>query len=420
MFNLQQELLNLFIKNIGQLVTVSAQGKGYKAGREMRELGVIENASVEIEGGIIKRIGLEGEIAPAPDVDVLDTDGRVAMPGFVDSHTHAVFAGSRENEFAMRAEGKSYAEIAATGGGILSTMNATRAASKKELLRSAERRLNEMMKQGTTTVEVKSGYGLSVDGEMKILDVLHDLRRDHFMTVVPTFLGAHAFPPEFAGDRNGYVELILNRMLPYIGERQLAMFCDVFCDEGYFDLHQAEQILLEAKRYGLMPKLHADQFASIGGTELGIQLNAVSVDHLEHLSEKGLGALKKSATIATVLPGSSFFLSEPYAPAREIIDAGIPLAIATDFNPGSSMSFSMALMLTIACTQMHVTPEEAIAAATLNGAAALGLSHEVGSIEVGKEADIVVYDVPNYRTIPYHYGSNHVWKIVKNGTVLEF
>ena len=420
MFDRHRELLNLFIKNIGQLVTVSAHGKALKAGSEMRELGVIENASVEIEGGIIKRIGAEGGIDPSPEVDVIDAAGRVALPGFVDSHTHTVFAGSRENEFAMRAEGKSYREIAAAGGGILSTMNATRSATKRELLRSAERRLNEMMRQGTTTVEVKSGYGLSVDAEMKILDVLHDLRRDHYMTIVPTFLGAHAFPPEFAEDRNGYVDLVLNRMLPYVGEKQLAMYCDVFCDEGYFDLHQSEQILLEAKRYGLMPKLHADQFAAIGGTELGVQLNAVSVDHLEHLSKEGIAALKKSATVATVLPGSSFFLRQPYAPAREIIDAGIPLAIATDFNPGSSMSVSMPLMLTIACTQMLVTPEEAIAAATLNGAAALGLSHEVGSIEVGKQADIVLYDVPNYRTIPYHYGSNHVWKIVKNGTVLEF
>jgi imidazolonepropionase len=277
-----------------------------------------------------------------------------------------------------------------------------------------------MMRLGTTTVEMKSGYGLSAEAETKILDVMHDLRRDHYMTVVPTFLGAHAFPPEFAEDRNGYVELITNKMLPYIGGRQLAVFCDVFCDEGYFDLHQTEQILLEAKRFGLIPKVHADQLCAIGGTELGIQLNAVSVDHLEHLTAKGLEALKQSSTIATVLPGASFFLNHPYAPARSIIDTNIPLAIATDFNPGSSMSFSMPMMMTIACTQMKMTPDEAIVACTLNGAAAIGLSHETGSIEVGKQADIVLYDVPNYNYIPYHYGVNLAWKIIKNGTVLEF
>ncbi len=412
--------MNLLIKNIKQLVTVASNGKSFKAGKEMRELSVIENAAVLIENGIIQRIGSSDELSAGSDIDVLDAGNRVALPGFVDSHTHAVFAGSRENEFSMRSEGKSYQDIARAGGGILSTMTATRAATKKELLRSAERRLNEMMKHGTTTVEIKSGYGLNAESETKILDVIHDLHRDHYMTIVPTFLGAHAFPPEFAEDKNGYVDIITNKMLPYIGGRQLATFCDVFCDEGYFDLHQTEQILLEAKRYGLIPKMHSDQLAAIGGTELGVHLNAISVDHLEHLTTSGVNALKKSTTIATVLPGSSFFLNQPYAPARSIIEANIPLAIATDFNPGSSMAFSMPMMMTIACTQMHMTPEEAIASATLNGAAALGLSDEIGSIEVGKQADIVIYDVPNYAYIAYHYGINHVWKVIKNGTVLEF
>jgi imidazolonepropionase len=412
--------MNLLIKNIKQLVTVASNGKPFKAGKEMRELSVIENADVLIENGIIQRIGSTIELSAGSDIDVLDAGNRVALPGFVDSHTHTVFAGSRENEFSMRSEGKSYQDIARAGGGILSTMTATRAATKKELLRSAERRLNEMMKHGTTTVEIKSGYGLNAESETKILDVIHDLHRDHYMTIVPTFLGAHAFPPEFAEDKNGYVDLITNKMLPYIGGRQLATFCDVFCDEGYFDLHQTEQILLEAKRYSLIPKVHSDQLTALGGTELGVHLNAISVDHLEHLTTSGINALKKSTTIATVLPGSSFFLNQPYAPARSIIGANIPLAIATDFNPGSSMAFSMPMMMTIACTQMRMTPEEAIASATLNGAAALGLSDEIGSIEVGKQADIVIYDVPNYAYIAYHYGMNHVWKVIKNGTVLEF
>ena len=412
--------MNLLIKNIAQLVTVSGEGKPSKAGREMRELHIVENAAVLIEEGIVQRIAGTNELAVDAEIDVLDAGNRVALPGFVDSHTHTVFAGNRANEFAMRSEGKTYQEIANAGGGILSTMNATRTATKKELLRSAERRMNEMMKHGTTTVEVKSGYGLNAESETKMLDVIHDLRRDHLMSVAPTFLGAHAFPPEYANDRNGYVELIINKMLPYIGERQLATFCDVFCDERYFDLHQTEQILLEAKRHGLIPKVHADQIASIGGTELAVHLHAISVDHLEHVTAKGIEALRGSPTIATVLPGASFFLNHPYAPARSIIEAGIPLAIASDFNPGSSMSFSMPMMMTIACTQMKMTPEEAITATTLNGAAALGLSNEVGSVEVGKQADIVLFDVPDYRHLAYHYGFNHVWKVIKNETVLEF
>ena len=412
--------MNLLIKNIAQLVTVSGEGKPSRAGKEMRELHIVENAAVLIEGGIVQRIASTNELAADAEIEVLDAGNRVALPGFVDSHTHTVFAGNRANEFAMRSEGKTYQEIANAGGGILSTMNATRSATKKELLRSAERRMNEMMKHGTTTVEVKSGYGLNAEAETKVLDVIHDLRRDHLMSVVPTFLGAHAFPPEYAQDRNGYVELIINKMLPYVGERQLATFCDVFCDEGYFDLHQTEQILLEAKRHGLIPKVHADQIATIGGTELAVHLNAISVDHLEHLTTKGIEALRGSSTIATILPGASFFLNHPYAPARSIIEAGIPLAIASDFNPGSSMSFSMPMMMTIACTHMKMTPEEAITASTLNGAAALGLSNEVGSVEVGKQADIVLFDVADYRHIAYHFGFNHVWKVIKNGTVLEF
>jgi imidazolonepropionase len=331
-----------------------------------------------------------------------------------------VFAGSREDEFALRAEGRSYEEIAAAGGGILSTMNATRLATKKDLLRSGNRRLNEMMKHGTTTAEIKSGYGLTPEAEIKMLDVICELRRDHFMTVVPTFLGAHSVPPEFTGDRGGYVALICEYMIPHIAERKLAEFCDVFCEENYFTREEAERILRAAQEKGMRAKLHADQLTSNDGAELAVRLNAASADHCELISASGIAALARSSTVATVLPGSSFFLDHAYAPARALIDAGATVAIATDFNPGSSMSFSMPMMMTIACTHMRMTPEEAITASTLNGAAALGLSAEYGSIEVGKRADIVLYDVPNYRFIPYHFGINHVWKVIKNGTVLEF
>ncbi len=414
--------MNLIITNISQLVTVASGGRRLKAGREMNTIEVMDNASVEIRDGIIVRIAGAGEIQPAAtdDIDVLDARGRVALPGFVDSHTHAVFAGSRENEFALRSEGRSYQEIAAAGGGILSTMAATRAATKKELLRSGNRRLNDMMKHGTTTAEIKSGYGLTPEAEVKMLDVICELRRDHFMTVVPTFLGAHAVPPEFSGRSEQYVSLICEHMIPHIAERKLAEFCDVFCEEKYFTREETETILQAAQHNGMRAKLHADQLTSSGGAELAVRLNAVSVDHCEMISPEGIAALAGSSAVATLLPGSSFFLNHAYAPARTMIDAGCAVAIATDFNPGSCMSFSMPTMMTIACTHMRMTPEEAITAATLNGAAAIGLSAEYGSIEVGKRADIVLYDVPNYRYIPYHFGMNHVWKVVKNGTVLEF
>jgi imidazolonepropionase len=412
--------MNLIITNISQLVTVDAGGHPSKTGSAMNSLGVVERASIEIRDGIIVRIAGAGEIEPTDDIEVLDARDRVALPGFVDSHTHAVFAGSRENEFAQRAEGRTYQEIAAGGGGILSTMNSTRLATKKELLRSGNRRLNEMMKHGTTTAEIKSGYGLTPEAETKMLDVICELRRDHFMTVVPTFLGAHALPPEFSENKSGYVSLICDYMIPHIAERKLAEFCDVFCEANYFTREDAETILRAAKEKGLRAKLHADQLTSNGGAELAVRMNAVSADHCEMISVEGIAALAGSSTVATVLPGSSFFLNHAYAPARAMIDAGCAVAIGTDFNPGSCMSYSMQMMMTIACTHMRMTPEEAITAATLNGAAALGLSAEYGSIEVGKRADVVLYDVPNYRFIPYHFGLNHVWKVVKNGTVLEF
>ena len=411
--------MNLFIKNIGQLVTVASLGKRVKTGSDMRELHIHTNASLLIENGIITAIG-GPELLYPEDIDVIDAEGKVVLPGFVDSHTHTVFAGSRENEFAMRSEGKTYQEIAEAGGGILSTMRATREAGKRDLYRLAERRLNTMLRNGTTTVEIKSGYGLSPDSEMKILEVISELKRDHYVTVVATFLGAHAFPPEYKDDKQGYVDRICDYMLPYVAEKKLATFIDVFCETGYFDLKMTEQIILEAKRRGLIPKIHADQLNAIGAVELGARHNAISVDHLEKTNGEGIAALKNSQTIATVLPGCSLFLNHPYAPARKMIDEGIPLAIATDFNPGSQMCSSMQMMLTLACTQMQMTPEESITAATLNGAAALGLSNDIGSIEIGKQADVVLYSVHDYRFIPYHYGTNHVWKVVKSGVLLDF
>lgn len=414
--------MQLLISNLKQLATVNSGGKPFKSGREMRDIGVLENASVLIENGIITWIGTASDFSNTlqQDADTFDGSPYVALPGFVDSHTHALFAGSRENEFALRSEGKSYQEIAAQGGGILSTVNATRAATKKELKKATSRRLDAMMKHGTTSVEIKSGYGLSEDAEIKMLDAITELAAEHFMTIRSTFLGAHAIPPEYRDRRAQYIDLLCDRMIPHIAKRKLAQFCDVFCEVGYFSVEESRHILEKARANGLPLKLHSDEFNSIGGTQLAAELHAVSVDHLEHISGDAIEDLKQSKTVAVLLPGVSFFLMNPYAPARKLIDAGVPVAIASDFNPGSCMSFSMPLMMTIACTQMSMTPEEAIAAATLNGAAAIGLSDQVGSIEVGKRADIILYDAPNYRYLAYHFGTNLAAKIIKNGTILEF
>lgn len=414
--------MQLLLANIRQLVTVAGGGHAYKAGSAMRNLGVIENASVLIEDGFIRWIGTAGDFSNTldADADTLDCTTYIALPGFVDSHTHALFAGSRENEFAMRAEGKSYQEIATQGGGILSSVHATRAATKKELKKTTSRRLDAMMKHGTTTVEIKSGYGLSEDAEIKMLEAITELSNEHFMTIRSTFLGAHAMPPEFREKRSEYITLLCERMLPYIAKRKLAQFCDVFCDAGYFTLDETRHVLEAARSQGLLLKLHADEFTSLGGTQLAAELEAVSVDHLEHISDEAIKALARGKTTAVVLPGVSFFLRNPYAPARKLIDGGVPVAIASDFNPGSCMSFSMPLMMTIACTQMSLTPEEAITAATLNGAAALGISDQYGSIEVGKRADLTLFDVPNYRYLLYHFGTNHAVKVIKHGTILEF
>lgn len=414
--------MQLLLKNIKQLVTVAANGKRCKTGHDMRDPRVLEHASILIDGGIIRWIG-NGTAAPPSlerDATVLDAGDLVALPGFVDAHTHLVFAGSREDEFALRAEGKTYQQIAEQGGGILSTVRATRAATKKELKKLATRRLDLMLQHGTTTVEIKSGYGLDEQNEIKMLEAIAELRQEHFMTIVPTFLGAHAIPPEFKDRREEYVELLCTRMIPSISRRQLAEFCDVFCEQGYFTPGESRRILSAAREHGLKIKIHADELTASGGSLLAAELSAVSADHLEHINPEGIESLKRADTVPVLLPGVSFFLRHAYAPARQLIEAGLPVALASDFNPGSCMSFSMPLMMTIACTQMSMTPEEAITAATLNGAAALGLSDRIGSIEVGKQADIILYDIPNYRYLPYYFGINHVKHIIKNGILLEF
>lgn len=414
--------MQLLLRNIKQLVTVRSNGRRYKSGSEMKELGIIERATVLIDEGRFRWIGpsdtFNGKLNK--DADIIDADEFVALPGFVDSHTHLVFGGSREHEFAMRAAGQSYQEIAQQGGGILSTVQATRASTKKELKKLASRRLDAMMKHGTTTVEIKSGYGLDPQSEVKMLEAIRELAEEHFMTVVSTFLGAHGIPPEFRDSPGDYVRLVSEKMLPYIAKRKLATFCDVFCEQGYFTPDQSRVILKAAQALGLQLKIHADELSASGGSYLAAELKACSADHLEHIDDTGIAKLRSSGTVAVLLPGVSFFLNHPYAPARSLIDANVPVAIATDFNPGSCMSFSVPMMMTIACTQMAMTPEEAITAVTLNGAAALNVSDTVGSVEVGKQADLVLFAIPNYQYLPYHFGTNLVSKVIKTGTILEF
>jgi imidazolonepropionase len=414
--------LNLFVKNISQLITVAARGKTAKTGADMRDLGVLTDAGVLCREGKIAWVGpmREWKEEVPPDVAELDASGMILLPGFVDSHTHMMFAGSREREFALRSQGATYQQIAEAGGGILGTIGHVRAAGKKTLKRQTAAYMSGMMRSGTTTVEIKSGYGLDMDSEVKMLEAIAELRVEELMGVVPTFLGAHAVPPEYRGRTGEYVGLLVDTMIPYVGRKKLARFCDVFCEKGYFEPGDAERVLLAARSWGMDLKLHADELTALGGAELAARLGAVSADHLEHVSPRGIAAMNEAGVVAGILPGVSFFLNHGYAPARALIDGGVAVAIASDFNPGSCMSYSMPMMMTIACTQMHMTPEEAITASTLNGAAALGLSGEIGSIEVGKKADLILAGVPDYRFLAYHFGANHVRTTIKNGTILEF
>jgi len=414
--------VNLALINIKQLVTVSSQGHRAKSGRDMQNLGIIENAALFIEGDTISWYGSMNDLSMSTikEADIVDCRDKVVMPGFVDSHTHLLFSGSRENEFAMRSLGATYQEIAEKGGGILSTVREVRKTSKKDLKKNARHYLMKILRQGTTTVEIKSGYGLNKDDEIKMLEAINELNKEEVIHIVPTFLGAHAVPPEYKTNKEEYISEIINTIIPYVGRKKLASFCDAFCEKGYFSVDECRNILTAGIKNGMQAKLHGDELSPSGGAELAAEVGAVSVDHLEHISDIGIRALAKTGVIATLLPGVSFFLNHKYAPARDLIDSGATVAIATDFNPGSCMSYNMPMMMTIACTQMKMSPEEVIVASTINGAAALGLSHEVGSIEKGKKADLIILDIPNYKFLPYHFGENFVEKVILNGVVLEF
>lgn len=407
-------------RNIHQLYTVSVQGRSWKAGAEMQDAGLVENAWMTLKAGVIEGVG-KMEDCPAVEGydEVVDCNGRIIFPGYCDSHTHIIFAATREGEFVDKIKGLSYEEIARNGGGILNSAGRLRAATETELLESAMIRAREMMLAGTTAFEVKSGYGLSTRDEVKMLRVAARLKEALPITVKSTFLGAHAVPPEYKGNQAGYVNLIVQEMLPAIAAEGLADFVDVFCDEGFFTPDETARILEAGARYGLRPKIHANELAVSGGVQVGVAHQALSVDHLERITESEVQALKDSGTMPVALPGTSFFLRIPYTPARMILDAGLPLALASDFNPGSSPSGNMSLIFALACIQMRLLPQEALCALTLNGAYAMGIEGQEGSLEAGKWGNFVITrPVPDLAVVPYYYGFSVVDRVVVKGETI--
>ena len=406
---------DLLIVNASELVVLYGS-KSPRRGREMSELGVINDGALAIRNGKISAVGVTSAIKNEFKTSkTIDAKGKVVTPGLIDAHTHLIFAGSREKEFELRIKGTSYLDIAKAGGGINATVEKVRKTSKKELKAIAKRRLAEMLKLGTTTAEVKSGYGLNLDDEIKCLEIVKELNKEQPITIVPTFMGAHDVPPEFKNRTGEYVNFICDKVIPIIAKKKLAKFCDIFCEDVVFDIAESRQVLTTAKKFGLIPKIHADEFKPIGGTELAVELEASSAEHLLNITDRGILALKNSSTIAVLMPATAFFLGGKYAPARRLMEENIPVAIASDFNPGSSMTYNMQLVMTIACTQMKMLPSEALTAATINAAHSLLVGDKIGSLEPGKAADIVIWDAPSYRYISYHFGENHVWAVIKNG-----
>jgi imidazolonepropionase len=415
---------NLIVKNASEVVTCS--GFSAKRGRQMSALGVIADGAVVIEQGKISRVGASAEVmaelnASGRDLsgfDTIDASGKSVLPGFVDSHTHLVFGGYRADEYAWRLKGDSYMDILQRGGGILSTVAATRRASREELTAAGLKRLDSMLAFGVTTVEGKSGYGLDRDTEIKQLEVMADLNRLHPLEVVPTFMGAHAAPPEYKGREDAYIDYLLKEVVPEVASRRLAEFCDVFCEKNVFSVEQSRRLLTKAAESGLRSKLHADEIVRLGGAELAAEIGAASADHLLNASDEGLYAMAAAGVAATLLPVTAFSLREPYARGRFMIDAGCAVALATDFNPGSCFSESIPLVAALAALYMNLAPEEIVTALTLNGAAALGRAQVAGSLDPGKQGDVVVLEHPSYRFIPYHLGVSTVEKVIKGGTLV--
>ena len=406
---------NILIENAAQVVTCS--GFSAKKGAAMSDLHILENATVAVTDGVISFVGKSMEKIPfdTAGYTVIDAAGKAVLPGFVDSHTHLVWGGYRAEEFAWRMRGDSYMSIMERGGGIHNTMEATRRASFDELKTSALERLGRMMALGVTTVEAKSGYGMDRETELRQLEVMQALQAEHPVDIVSTFLGAHSVPKEYKGRADAFIDYLIAEVMPEVQARGMAECCDIFCEQGVFDVEQSRCYLLAAREMGFKLKIHADEIVQLGGAELAVELGALSADHLLQVSDAGIRDLAESDTVATLLPCTAFSLREHYARGREMIDAGCAVAVATDLNPGSSFTSSIPLAFALACNYMKLSPEEAVTALTINGAAAVGRADKIGSIDVGKRGDLLVLDFPSYRFLPYHIGMNIVNTVIKNG-----
>ncbi|MBI2267647.1 MAG: imidazolonepropionase [Armatimonadetes bacterium] len=412
---------DLLIKG-GQVVTLRGK-KVPVVGSDLEDLGVIPDGCVLCDStGRIMAVGSYSDMSSQfslSKVTTLEVQNRVLLPGFVDSHAHPVFSGSRTEEFQMRAKGATYMEIHEKGGGILHTVRETREAAGETLRELARARIQAMFRHGSTTVEAKSGYGLTTESEEKCLDVLRDLSEELPVEIVPTFMGAHAIPPEYESSPEEFVDLVVSEMIPQVAVK--AEFCDVFCEKGAFTPEQSRRILEAGKRYGLSPRIHAEEFSDQGGAALAVEVGALSADHLLEIGDSGIVSLAQSGTVATLLPGTPFFLGmDRYAPAMKLLERGVPVALATDFNAGSCLGLSMQMVISLACLRMKMPVEAALIGATLNGAYTLARSDRLGSIEVGKQADIIILDVLDYREMPYVFGCNLVKSVIKNGKIMDF
>ena len=405
----------VLVSNIGMLAT--PKGNAARCGEEQGKIEILKNAWVLIEDGVIAAVGT-GSPEGAEGAEVIDAGGKLVTPGLVDAHTHLIFGGWRQNELGLKLHGATYLEIQNAGGGIQSTTNATRSASKEELRAKAEKALDEMMGFGTTTVEAKSGYGLATEHELKALQVIRDLDDRHPMDLVATFMGAHLVPAEYKNDREAYVRLVCEEMMPAVREQGIAKFCDVFCEADTFTVEESRRILEAGLKYGLRPKIHADEIEAIGGSRLAGEIGAISAEHLIVCPPEGIDALAKGGVIACLLPATSFNLGAVFAPARDMVKAGVPVAMATDFNPGSCPCLNMQFVINLGCLKYKLTPEEVLTAVTLNGAAAIGMADRVGSVETGKQGDLVIWEAPDLDYICYRVGSNLAGTVIKKGAVV--
>ena len=412
--------MSLLIKNIKKLIQCRTEQTPFVSGKDMSFVPSIDNAYLFVKDGKIKDFGKMQELKKINTDQVIDAKDRMVLPSWCDSHTHIVFAGNRSKEFIDRIKGLSYEEIAARGGGILNSAKLLQNTSKEDLYNQSNMRINSVIRQGTGAIEIKSGYGLSFESELKMLQVIKQIKDSSKMQVKSTFLGAHAYPNEFKGNKDGYINLVLNKMLPAFKRENLIDYIDVFCEKGYFSPEDTERIIKEGLKYNIRSKIHVNQFNVLGGIKIAVENNALSVDHLEVLQVDDIKILSKGSTIPVVLPTCSYFLGIDYAPARKLIDAGLPLAIASDFNPGSSPSGNMNFVISTACTKMKLTTEEAINAATINGAYAMGLEDKVGSISKDKIANLIITNkINSIDEVPYNFGGNQIHKVILEGEIIS-